>query len=125
MGECKSSYVEIHLVIVSIGVFSRQVEIHFVSSLTWEGLGQHELSWTFNPCWHGSVWSTYLEIHIVTLSVFEVFGQHMYRCISCSRRHWMMLVNTFRDASRALAGIDCDCSTHVKIHFVLAGMCWV
>ena len=86
-------------------VFSTRVEIHFVSSLEWEGFGQNMLWRTFSPCWHGRVWSTYFEIHFVKSSAYEG------------------LVNICRDAFRVLVNMGWDYSTHVEILF-MSSLAW-
>ena len=70
-------------------VWSTQVEIHFVSSLAWEGFGQM-LRFILRPCWH------------------RKFGQHMLRFILCHRRLgiiWTTLVEMYFETSIARKGI--------------------
>ena len=81
--------------------FVQQVEMHFVSSLTWDGFGKHMLRLFLCPRSHGRelinscleafcvlsgserVWSTYFEIHFESSLARELFGQHMLRFILC------------------------------------------
>ena len=62
-----------------------RVEIHFVSSLVWEGFGNHMMRWTFCSCWYGRVWSTHVEIQFVLSMAYKVFAQHILRCFLCPR----------------------------------------
>jgi len=116
------------------GVFSTQVEIHFMSSRIWDRLSHHNLRYISCPCWHESslvntfrdtfrflagmggdafcvvacmerVWSTHVEIHFVSLLARKGFCQHTSRYILCPRWHGRGLVNTCCDTFCVLAGM--------------------
>ena len=82
-------------------VSSTQVEIHFVSSLAWEGIVQHILRCIFCSCWQrrGIVY-TYIDIHFVTLLTLYGFGQQILKWVLYPSLQWW------------------DFSTHVEIRFV-------
>ena len=100
------------------GVWSTHIEMHFVSSLSWEGYGQHKLRCILCPLWHrmrlvdtfwdifyflaglGGVWATQVEIHFV-------FSMTL-----------ISLVNTSWDIFSVLAGIGGFFST--QVYFVLS-----
>ena len=107
------------------GVWSTYVEMHFVSSLAWEGLVQHLLRIIICPCRHGrslvntswgticvhvsmvGVWSTLVVIHNVFTLAWEWFGQQRF-----SQHFW--------DIFCFLAGIKGVWSTHFEIHIVIS-----
>ena len=77
------------------------------------------------------VWSTHVKLHFVSSPVLDGFGQHMLICILCIRWHrrgWDAflciagftrgLVNTCWYTYCVHAGISCDWSTLVELHFV-------
>ena len=96
-----------------------QVDINFVSLLSWEGFIQHKLRHILCPRWHvrgmlntcwdafgvlpgiGWVWSTHIELHFVSPLALEVFGQDKLRCILCPR--WRERIK----------------STNVEMHFCI------
>ena len=83
-------------VLAGTGVFrSKMVEIHFVSSLEWEG--------------------GHVEIHFVFSLVWEGIGQHTLRYILYACWHGRGLFNTCLDTFCVLAGIEG--STQVEIQF--------
>ena len=69
------------------GVWSTQVEVHFVSSLAFKTFCV--LAGIVGVC------STHVELHFVSLLAWEVFGQHKSRYILCPSWHWMVLFNIF------------------------------
>ena len=94
------------------GVWSTQVEMHFVSVLAWDGFGQHQLSYILFPHWHGIglvntswdpfcvlvgmgvVWSKHVDMHFLSSLAWEESGQHKARYILGPRWHEWCLVNT-------------------------------
>jgi hypothetical protein len=73
-------------VLAGTGVFrSKMVEIHFVSSLEWEG-GHVEILFVISLGMGGD-WSTHVEIYFVCLLAWEGFVQHMFRYILCPCWH--------------------------------------
>ena len=75
-------------------VSSIHVVMHFVSSLAWDGFGQHMLWYVF-----------------VSSLALDVIDHHVLRCILCIPRHRMGLVKTNWDTFCGLAGIGWDWST--------------
>jgi len=88
---------------------SAHVEIHFLSSSTWEGFGQHTFEikcvsllakegqhmWrviAFQPGM-GGVWSTSVQIYFVSSLTWDVFVHHMLRSVLFHRLHGRGLVN--------------------------------
>ena len=79
--------------------------IHFMSSLSCEGFGQHVFCVFAGIVWvgsrHGEVhfvpslaWSTEVEIYFVSSLAWDGFGQHKLRYILCMRWHGMDFFNT-------------------------------
>ena len=116
------------------GVLSTKVEMHFVSSLSWEGFGQCYDPIIVLDC-IGKDWSTRVEIHVVSSLTRNGFGQHLLRGILCPRWHervgQLMLrnilcprwygrgfANTCLDKFCGLAGMGWVWWTHVEINFV-------
>ena len=115
-----------------------QVSITFLSSLTLEGPGQHEMhSVPSQVCerfgnhflrWR--IWSTIVQIHFVTLLVntcWDAFYRLAGMVSICSTQVDMHFVSTLAfndfghtnwDAFRVLAGMGGVCSTHVEMHFM-------
>ena len=62
-----------------VGVWSVQVQMHFVFSLALERLVQYELRYIMGSCWHGRVSSTQVEIHFVCPRAWDGFGEYMQR----------------------------------------------
>ena len=66
-----STHAEIHSVFADKGGFwSTLVEMHFVASMAWVGIGQHMVKCIFVlnilcSRWHMRVWSTNVEMHIM------------------------------------------------------------
>jgi hypothetical protein len=92
-------------------VWSAHVEIHFESSLAWEGFGQLVLgcflcflagigaveSTHIEFCilsGMGAVWSRQVEIHLMSSLAWIEFGRHKLRYILCPRWQGMDLLNT-------------------------------
>ena len=69
------------------GVWSTQVEIHFMSSLSWDVLGQLKVRYILCPRW------------------YERFIQHMLKCIVYSRWHGRGMISTYLDIFCDLAGM--------------------
>ena len=113
------------------GVWSREVEVHFVNLMALDGL--------VNACWDafyviafmGGVWSTHVDIHFVprwhglvitswdTFCVLAGMGwvcQHKLIYILCHRWHGRGLVNACWDAICDLTSMVW--STQVEIHFL-------
>ena len=80
------------------GFWWTHVEMHFLSSLSWEEIGQHMLRYILSSRW---------------------FGQHMLRCILCSRWHRRDLVNACSDTFCVLPGMGWVWSTHVRCIYTL------
>ena len=68
--------------------WATRVEIHFASSLVWEGFGKHRMRWTFCSCW---------SIHM--------FGQHFFRYILFYCWHMRGFLKTHWDAVCVHTGI--------------------
>ena len=79
-------------------VLSTHVEIHFVFSLAWKGIGKHMFRYIlYSPCRGrsfvntgsdvleviGWVRSTQIEIYLVFSLAWVVFDQHRFKCILC------------------------------------------
>ena len=67
------------------GVLSKQVEMHFVSSLSFDGFVQLKLRYIFGPPWHGKGFiNTCWEAFFFSLA-WNGLGQLMLRCFLCPR----------------------------------------
>ena len=87
------------------GVLSTRVEIHFVSSLSWDGFGQHNLRCILCPrCHVMSLVNTSWDKCCVLSDLEELF-QHELRYILCPRWYGMGLVNTCCNGLSALASM--------------------
>ena len=60
LGLVNSFYDTFCVLVGMVCVLSMQVEIHFVSLLSWEGFSLSMLIWIFRPCGIGGVWSTHV-----------------------------------------------------------------
>ena len=98
-------------------VWSKHVEMPFLSSLAWEAL-VNTFSDTFCVlAGMGVVWSTHFEIHFIASLAWEGFGQHKLRYSLCLRWHEIFLVITSCDIFFVLAGMGGVWPTRVVMHF--------
>ena len=98
-------------VIVGIwGVCSTHVEMHFVSSLAWDGLGQ---------CMHGIevFCSSHFEVHFVCSLAWVGFSEHKSICILCACWHGLSLCNTCWD--EILLSLKCEGLGQHELRYIL------
>jgi len=96
------------------GVLSTEVEIYFVSSLSWEEFGQHMLKWTL--CVLAvleGVWSSHVAMYILSAIAWDGL-----RYVLFAQRLWIIMVNIFWGAFCVFASIRCIRSKQLHMHFV-------
>ena len=119
---------------VFIGIWSTQVDIHFMSPLALEWFCQPMLKCIFRARWHGKVWSTHAVFHFysslsseglgntqcvifVSSLAWDGFGKHMLRLILCPCWHGKH-GNISWDAFCVLAGMWAVWYSQVENNFL-------